>query len=58
MRGYPVFFAQNETATCCRGCISNWHGIEKGRALSAEKIDYVVALRIGFTERQVGGKKF
>jgi hypothetical protein len=40
------------------GCISNWHGIEKGRALNAEKIDYVVVLRMGFIERQVGGKKF
>jgi hypothetical protein len=33
MRGHLVFIAQHATATCCRGCISKWHGIEKGRAL-------------------------
>ena len=34
MRGHPVFIAQHATATCCRGCISKWHSIEKGRALN------------------------
>jgi hypothetical protein len=24
------------TATCCRGFISKWHGIEKGRALNTD----------------------
>jgi hypothetical protein len=33
MRGHPVFIAQHATANCCGGCISKWHGIEKGRAL-------------------------
>ena len=32
MRGHPVFIAQHATATCCRGCIQKWYGIEKGRA--------------------------
>ena len=32
MRNHPVFIAQHATATCCRGCIQKWHGIEKGRA--------------------------
>jgi len=32
------------TATCCRGCISKWHGIEKGRALNEAEVDYIVAL--------------
>jgi len=31
MRGHPVFIAQHATATCCRGCIQKWHGIETGR---------------------------
>jgi hypothetical protein len=31
MRGHPVFIAQHATANCCRGCLSKWHGIEKGR---------------------------
>ena len=53
MRGHPVFIAQHATATCCRGCIQKWHGIEKGRALKAAEIDYVVALIMGWIERQI-----
>ncbi len=26
-RGHPVFVAQHATATCCRNCLSKWHGI-------------------------------
>ena len=52
MRGHSVFIAQHATATCCRKCIQKWHGIEKGRALNAEEIDYVVALIMGWIESQ------
>jgi hypothetical protein len=53
MRGHPVFIAQHATATCCRGCISKWHGIEKGRALSDAEVDFVVALIMRWIDRQV-----
>ena len=43
-RGHPVFVAQHATATCCRGCLSKWHGIPKKRKLTEEEIDYVLAL--------------
>ena len=36
--------------------IMTWN--QEGRAMNAEKIDYVVALIIGFIERQVGDEKF
>jgi hypothetical protein len=36
MRGHPVFIAQHATATCCRGCLAQWHGIKKGYALSED----------------------
>jgi hypothetical protein len=36
MRGHPVFIAQHATATCCRGCILKWHGIEKGKSYSTK----------------------
>lgn len=42
MSGYPVFVAQHATATCCRGCLAKWHGIEKGRELTIKEQDYVV----------------
>jgi len=45
--------AQHVTATCCRGCISKWHGIEKGRALNPEEIGYIVALIMGWIELQL-----
>jgi len=41
-KGYPVFIAQHATATCCRGCLSKWHKIPKGKQLSDKEIDYVV----------------
>jgi hypothetical protein len=50
MKGHPVFIAQHATATCCRGCISKWHGIKKGRALSEKEVDFVVALIMGWIE--------
>jgi len=56
MRGHPVFIAQHATATCCRKCIQKWHGIEKGRALSGAEVDYVVALIMGWIERQIDEK--
>ena len=57
MRGHPVFLAQHATATCCRGCLSKWHGIEAGRAMTDEEVAYAVdvirrwLLDQGFTEQ-------
>jgi hypothetical protein len=44
MRGHPIFIAQHATATCCRGCLEKWHHIPRGRALTADEIDYIVAV--------------
>jgi hypothetical protein len=48
MKGYPVFIAQHGTSTCCRRCISKWHGIEKGRALSEVEVEFIVAAKMGW----------
>jgi hypothetical protein len=56
MRGHPVFIAQHATATCWRGCLSKWYGVEKGRALNAEEIDYIVALIMGWIGGQIDKK--
>ena len=53
MRGHPAFIAQHATATCCRGCISKWHGIEKGRALDEAEVDFIVALLMGWIKQQL-----
>ena len=46
MRGHPVFIAQHATATCCRGCISKWHGIEKNTPLSEADVDFAFCFDI------------
>ena len=53
IRGHPVFIAQHATATWCRGCISKWHEIEKGRALNERKVDYVVVVILRWIESQL-----
>ena len=50
MRGHPAFIAQHATATCCRGCVQKWHGIEKGKALTHEEIDFLVDLIMAWIE--------
>ena len=57
MRGHPVFIAQHATATCCRRCLQKWHGIEKGRTLTAAEVDYVVALIMGWIEGQIDDRR-
>lgn len=44
MRGHPVFIAQHATATCCRGCLKTWHGIEKHRQFTEEEQTYIVQI--------------
>ncbi len=38
-----MFVAQHATATCCRSCLSKWHGILAGRTLTAVQLSHVVA---------------
>ena len=57
MRGHPVFIAQHATATCCRRCLQKWHGIEKGRALTAAEVDYAVALIMGWIVGQIDDRR-
>ena len=52
MRGHPVFVAQHATATCCRGCLEKWHGIPRGRPLSAAEQQYVVDVIDRWLRRQ------
>ena len=54
MRGHPVFIAQHATGTCCRSCLSKWHGIPAGRPLSAAEQDHVVAAIGRWIEDQTG----
>jgi 2-iminoacetate synthase ThiH len=42
-RNHPVFVAQHATATCCRACIENVHGIAKGHALTPDETARLLA---------------
>ena len=57
MKGHPVFTAQHATATCCRGCIQKWHGIEKGKELSDEEILFLIELIMRWIDDQIGAEK-
>lgn len=52
MKGHPVFLAQHATATCCRGCLNKWYGIEKDRLLTPHEIDFCVALIMSWIEKE------
>lgn len=55
MRGHPVFVAQHATGTCCRGCLEKWHGIPKGRAMTAEEQAYAVGVIERWLRSQFSG---
>ena len=57
MRGHPIFIAQHATATCCRGCLQKWHRIPRGRRLSEEEIEYVVAVLARWLEQETAKAK-
>jgi hypothetical protein len=42
--GNAIYYAQHSTACCCRKCLEYWHAIPQGRELTAEEIEYCVAL--------------
>jgi hypothetical protein len=44
----PINYAQHATASCCRRCIEEWHGIPMGRSLTAEEILYLTELAIRY----------
>jgi hypothetical protein len=34
----------NGEATCCRGCIQKWNGIEKAKPLNENEVDNIMEL--------------
>lgn len=52
MRGHPVFVAQHATATCCRGCLSKWHGIAKGRVVTDDELTQLISVIGEWLKRQ------
>lgn len=44
MKNHPVFIAQHATATCCRKCLEKWHNIPKGKALTENQCEHIIAV--------------
>jgi len=55
-RGHPVFAAQHASATCCRACLSKWHDIATGTALTAEQQTYVVDVIMRWIGREMASQ--
>jgi hypothetical protein len=48
-----VHFAQHATASCCRRCVAEWHGIPEGQALSNEEITYLTELAMLYLHARI-----
>ena len=44
MKNHPVFISQHATGCCRRGCLEKWHAIPKGRELTPDEQQYVLAV--------------
>lgn len=53
MNGHPVFIAQHATATCCRGCLSKWHHIQKDKELTEKEKDYIVNIIMKWINKEM-----
>jgi hypothetical protein len=52
-KGNALYYAQHATATCCRKCIEEWHGIPVGQALSDGQIEYFKELVMLYIEERL-----
>jgi hypothetical protein len=48
-----VHCAQHATATCCRTCLEQWHGIPREQRLTEAQLKYFRALAWSYTERRL-----
>ena len=52
-KGNALFYAQHATATCCRKCIEEWHGIAQGESLSHTQTEYFSNLLMLYVEERL-----
>ena len=48
-----IYYAQHATASCCRKCINEWHGIPFGQELTKDQITYLTELVILYIEERL-----
>jgi hypothetical protein len=53
LKGNLIYYAQHATATCCRKCAEEWHGIDRNRPLTQSEIRYMVDLVMLYVKKRV-----
>jgi len=48
-----VHYAQHATASCCRACLEEWHGIPPDRVLTKEELTYLTDLAMLYLEARI-----
>ncbi len=48
-----IHYAQHATASCCRTCIQEWHGIPRDRALTDDEVRYLTDLAMLYIEERL-----
>lgn len=48
-----IHYAQHATASCCRRCVAEWHGIPEGQPLSGDEIEYLVELAMLYLKDRI-----
>jgi hypothetical protein len=51
--GRAEYYAQHATATCCRKCVEDWHGIPRGRALTEDELVYLSNLAVLYLKERL-----
>ncbi len=51
--GNIIYYAQHATASCCRKCIEEWHGIPHGRELTEDEIAYLATLAMLYVDERL-----
>ena len=49
----PIHLGQHATASCCRKCAKDWHGITQGRELTEGEIEYLSELALRFLKERL-----
>ena len=51
--GNAIYYAQHATASCCRKCIEEWHGIPQGQELTDQEITYLTDLAMLYIDERL-----
>lgn len=51
--GNALYYAQHATASCCRKCIEEWHGISQDRPLTEAEITYLAELCVLYVDQRL-----